>query len=545
MPNQGAAVIPEPPIPGITLRQLLMSLGEPLAELQSAPRGLDVQVGGISLLDPEEPPAARPGDLVLALGVRGRAALPVLRAAGRDGATAVAVKNEPGGPGQQAAAALRETAEESGVALLFVRPEGRWEQLDALARAALGSVQPVRPGESHGEGDLFALAQTTAVLTCGIVSIEDTANRILAYSRTADADEADDLRRLTILGWQGPEPYLAQLRAWGVYQHLRSSDAVVTIDPRPELGLRRRLAVGIHSGKRQLGTIWVQEGSVPLAERADQALLGAARVAAQHLVQRRRELSADLRLTQTLLAGLLDGTTGPQSLAAHVDLGTGRPAAVLGFSLPGSLDPARSETIGVVSVHAAARHRSALVAPIGDRVYVLLPDLPRGIAPATLRGWAQEIATAARNHLSAPLRAAVGRVVPALEAAPESRREADRILDAMAAGRITAEVAALSEVQAEVLLGETLALLAANTAVRDPRLTELATENRQLAESVLAWLDAFGDVRAAAERLHVHPNTLRYRVRRAEHLTGLDLGSPEQRLLAMLQLRLPESAGQS
>jgi DNA-binding PucR family transcriptional regulator len=96
-----------------------------------------------------------------------------------------------------------------------------------------------------------------------------------------------------------------------------------------------------------------------------------------------------------------------------------------------------------------------------------------------------------------------------------------------------------------VLLGETLALLAANTAVRDPRLTELATENRQLAESVLAWLDAFGDVRAAAERLHVHPNTLRYRVRRAEHLTGLDLGSPEQRLLAMLQLRLPESAGQS
>jgi DNA-binding PucR family transcriptional regulator len=63
-----------------------------------------------------------------------------------------------------------------------------------------------------------------------------------------------------------------------------------------------------------------------------------------------------------------------------------------------------------------------------------------------------------------------------------------------------------------------------------------------LALSVLAWLDAFGDVRAAAAGLHIHPNTLRYRVRRAEQLTGLDLSSPEQRLLAMLQQRLPAAA---
>ena len=525
----------EPLAIGITLRQLLMSLGEPLAELQCAPGGLEAQVSGVSLADPEEPPMARTGDLVLALGVRGRAALPLLRAAGRDGATAVAVKREPGAP----SALLREAAEEAGVALLSVRPEARWGQLDALARAALGSVQPARPGEGLEEGDLFALAQTTAVLTGGIVSIEDTANRILAYSRSADSDELDDLRRLTILGWQGPEPYLAQLRAWGVFQQLRASDAVVAIDARPELGLRRRLAVGIRSGERQLGTIWVQEGSLPLAERADQALLGAARVAALHLVRPRREPSADLRLTQALLTGLLDGATGPQSLAGHLRLDPGHPVAVLGFALPGPLDPARTEVVGLVSVHAAARHRSAVVATIGDRVYVLLPELTRGMAPAALLGWTQEITDAARRHLTAPLRGAVGRVVPALAEAAASRQEADRVLDAMATGRVTAEVAALPEVLAEVLLGETLALLSANPAVRDPRLEELTFRHQQLAASVLAWLDAFGDVRAAAQELHIHPNTLRYRVRRAEQITGLDLSRPEQRLLAMLQLRLP------
>jgi DNA-binding PucR family transcriptional regulator len=538
------------PADGISLRRLLMSLGEPLVELQSAaadperPDVLDTLVLGIALLDPEDPPAARPGDLVLALGVRGRAALPVLRAAGRDRAAAVAVKLDPADT--RLAALLREAADESGVALLAVRPEARWERLDARARAALEAGSPARPDPETAEGDLFGLAQTTAVLTGGIVSIEDTANRILAYSRSADTDEVDDLRRLTILGWQGPEPYLSMLREWGVFQQLRAVDAVVAIDAHPELGLRRRLVVAIRSGERQLGTIWVQEGNTPLAEHADRALLGAARVAALHLVRSRRELSADLQLTRTLLAGLLDGATGPQPLAGHLGLDVRRPAAVLGFALPGGPDLTRTETLNVISVHAAARHRSALVAPIGDRVYVLLPGLPRGISPDTLRGWAQDVSDAARRHLDTPLRGAIGRVVPNLTSTPLSRAEADRVLDAMATGRVSLPVAALADVRAEVLLGELLALLAARPEVRDPRLTRLVAHDTahggQLALSVLAWLDAFGDVRAAAAGLHIHPNTLRYRVRRAEQLTGLDLSSPEQRLLAMLQLRLPAAA---
>ncbi|MHA6763471.1 PucR family transcriptional regulator [Streptacidiphilus sp. PAMC 29251] len=523
---------------GISLRQLLMSLGEPLAELQYAP-DLDAVVSGITLLDPEEPPAARPGDLVLALGVRGRAALPVLRAAGRDRAAAVALKPSP----SDSLESLSSAAEEAGVALLSVRPEAHWGHLDALVRAALAAGAPPRPDPESEGGDLFGLAQTTAVLTGGIVSIEDTANRILAYSRSADSDEADDLRRLTILGWQGPEPYLSKLREWGVFQQLRTADAVVAIDAHPELGLRRRLVVGIRSGERQLGTIWVQEGSHPLAERAEQALLGAARVAALHLVRRRSELSADLRLTRTLLAGLLDGATGPQSLAGHLALDVRRPAAVLGFALPHGTGLTRADTLNVIAVHAAARHRGALVAPVGDRVYVLLAELPRDISPDLLRGWAEDVSDAARGHLAAPLRGAVGRVVPTLAAAPASRAEADRVLDAMASGRIAAAVAALSDVRAEVLLGELLALLAANPEIRDPRLTALVAQDAkhggQLADSVLAWLDHLGDVREAADELHVHPNTVRYRIRRAEQLTGLDLRSPEQRLLAMLQLRLP------
>ncbi|WP_228718137.1 PucR family transcriptional regulator [Kitasatospora acidiphila] len=527
------------PAPGIPLRHLLMSLGEPLVELQAAPAGLDVPVREVAILDPEDPATAATGELVLAIGARGRAALPALRAAGRARAAAVAVKLD--APGQ--ADALREAATEAGVALLSVRRETRWEHLDALARAIISGPDAPETAE-HNAGDLFSLAQTTAVLTGGIVSIEDTSSRVLAYSRSADSDEVDDLRRLSILGWQGPEPYLSKLREWGVFQHLRSSDSVIAVEPHPELGLRRRLAIGIRAGAQPLGTIWVQEGSRPLAPQAEQALVGAARVAAAQLVRRRRELSADVRLTQTLLTGLLEGSTGPQSLATHLGLHPQRPATVLGYAAVGG-DTARADVTGLISVHTAARHRSALLAPIDSRIYVLLPDLPAALPVATVRGWAQEVVDAARDHLGVQLRAAIGSTVPGLARVPESRAQADRILDAMGRGGVMPEVAALSDVQAEVLVSETLALLQERPELRDPRLAALtdydARHGTRLAESVLAWLDALGEVRVAAQVLHIHPNTLRYRVRRAEQLTGIDLAQPQQRLLAMLQLRLPSA----
>jgi DNA-binding PucR family transcriptional regulator len=139
------------------------------------------------------------------------------------------------------------------------------------------------------------------------------------------------------------------------------------------------------------------------------------------------------------------------------------------------------------------------------------------------------------------VQAAVGSSVSTLDEVQASREEADRVLDAM--GRdLHAEVATLADVRSQVLISETLALLADNPRLRDPRLSALVAHDGdnggELARSLLAYLDAFGDVKAAAADLHVHPNTLRYRVRRAAEVAGLDLDDPLVRLFAQLQLRL-------
>jgi DNA-binding PucR family transcriptional regulator len=41
--------------------------------------------------------------------------------------------------------------------------------------------------------------------------------------------------------------------------------------------------------------------------------------------------------------------------------------------------------------------------------------------------------------------------------------------------------------------------------------------------------------------VNVHPNTFRYRLRRITEVFGLDLGEPDERLVAELQLRFLDS----
>jgi hypothetical protein len=58
-----------------------------------------------------------------------------------------------------------------------------------------------------------------------------------------------------------------------------------------------------------------------------------------------------------------------------------------------------------------------------------------------------------------------------------------------------------------------------------------------LLQTLEVFLAAGLDRRVAAERLHVHPNTLNYRLGRIEEVTGLDLTAPEDLMLTALALR--------
>ncbi|MCX4857541.1 PucR family transcriptional regulator [Streptomyces canus] len=558
-----------PPV-GANIRQLLLALGEPVIDLVAAPVGLeDVEVGDVAILDADEEPEPYQAHLVLIIGTRGRRALRVARAAARHGAAAVFVKMDPDDDRE----ALKELAEDTGTVVLGIRPEVRWAHLDSLVRGVIADARRAgEPESAEQPADLFALAETVSALTGGNISIEDATNRVLAYSRSDDG--VDELRRRSILGWEGPAHYLALLREWGVFERLRAGGEVVRVEERADLGIRRRLAIGIRVQDQWLGSIWIQEGSAPLSDTAEQDLVGAARAAALLLVRHRTGTPSDLQVEEALLGRMLDGHIDPGTFATRIGAELTKPAAVVAFALPdiARSDPAptkrrptgsapmapastddgasadrpafelrRAEMASLVTVHAGAFRRRALVAAGGSRVYMLLPGLPEGTGEGMVAGLAGDIVRSAEQRLHLDVRAAVGSVVDGLDSIAASKADADRVLGIIAR-QGDRRVATIADVRSEVLVTETLALLEQHPRLRDPRITVLLAYDHEhesgLVPSVLAYLAAQCNMRAAARLLHLHTNTLRYRLKRAETISGIDLADPHQCLFTHLQLLL-------
>jgi DNA-binding PucR family transcriptional regulator len=101
-------------------------------------------------------------------------------------------------------------------------------------------------------------------------------------------------------------------------------------------------------------------------------------------------------------------------------------------------------------------------------------------------------------------------------------------------------VTSLAEARTTVLLDEIVTTIGTDERLVDPRMRDLRAREPVLAETLRVYLDSFGDIAAAAQWLRVHPNTVRYRVRRIEKLLSTSLADPEVRLLFSLGLRVLE-----
>ena len=192
----------------------------------------------------------------------------------------------------------------------------------------------------------------------------------------------------------------------------------------------------------------------------------------------------------------------------------------------------------VIALSASAFRADAQVASTGERVYVLLPKTG---AASSLTSWVRGMVGALRRELGLTLRAVIAAPLAGLAGAAAARAEMDRVFESAerhpgAIGQVTS----LDEAHTTVLLDEIVAHVAGQQRLVDPRVRELREQDPMLADTLGAYLDGFGDIAAVAERLHVHPNTVRYRVRRIEKLLSTSLDDPADRLVLALGLRATE-----
>ncbi len=195
--------------------------------------------------------------------------------------------------------------------------------------------------------------------------------------------------------------------------------------------------------------------------------------------------------------------------------------------------PARLVALAVDNaVDVAARIPSAIGADLDPVGLALVPALDR-------TGWLERVRAGVGER-----RAVLGPVVDVTEA-HRSVARAQTAWSLHAAGRLgTSDVLARAD---EHLL--TLLLAAAPDVADDLRrrmlgpLDELpAGAATRAVETLQAWLDAHGDVTATAEALHVHPQTVRYRLAGLRDTFGTALDDPTGRLELTLALRLPPPA---
>jgi hypothetical protein len=92
-------------------------------------------------------------------------------------------------------------------------------------------------------------------------------------------------------------------------------------------------------------------------------------------------------------------------------------------------------------------------------------------------------------------------------------------------------------------LGEVDELRSFANEVLGPLLTHDRNHKAELLRTLAAFLDHHGRALPAARALYVHVNTVSYRLRRIEALSGLDLSDPDDRLVAHVALKIVEGLG--
>ncbi len=233
----------------------------------------------------------------------------------------------------------------------------------------------------------------------------------------------------------------------------------------------------------------------------------------------------DSRMESSVVDAVVRGDTGPELLsrAAALNWDTTAPATVIVGTPPAERAELASEDIRDVAVrHGRAAltdvHGTQLVAIVSGHLAAtdkFLPDLLGAFSAGPV---------------------VIGPTAPSLAAAYHSAAEAISGMNAVTGWPGAPRPVAARELLPErALMGDQSAVAALHNDVIRP----LADAGPALTETLDAYLDSGGAIEACARKLFVHPNTVRYRLKRITDFTGRDPTMPRDAYV----LRIATSVG--
>jgi hypothetical protein len=318
-----------------------------------------------------------------------------------------------------------------------------------------------------------------------------------------------------------PPAVLRRLRASGALKRL-AHDSRPFIVPALEPGFLQRLVIPLRIGGQAVGSIWaIWDGELDAQLEAQLTATGTA--AALSLVQLNANVDLAGRYSlEAIRAALRDGTADPLralDLASH-------PVRVVALQRLSSTNPADDVSLWRTFFRKKS-WSDPLLADVDGHVFAIVSERsgPGGWT------WLRELAEA-----GAPGQIACSRPNSESTELPTARREATEALAAAVA--LGYRVADFGEVWDTVVLRRASAAV---STLEHEELRRLHCDDRPgvqpLAGTLRAWLECGGDIKETATALHLHPNTVRHRLKKIDQLVGNALRTNTQRLAALLLLR--------
>ncbi|MFC9555865.1 PucR family transcriptional regulator [Rhodococcus sp. NPDC056960] len=522
---------------------------EDLVHANPTPENLRRPVADVQLYDALDDRANVRNAVVLAIGVScGSAGFERVLVHAADGEAAAVIVKARGTPIED----LRAASNRHDVPVLVVGEDADWTRLIATARtavagAAVDSVSGVRLG------DLFAFANAVASITNGAASIVDPSGRILGYS-TVPGQPIDDLRRETTLTLQERTPPALDEDFKVVYA---STVALLVQSPGD---IADRLALAVRAGGELLGSIWIIDPGGERRQPALDALDRLAPLAGLHMLHARSSSDFTERRNADLMRTLMADPAQASFAAAQLGLEFTDGFAIAAFALAhpnaGSLDAMREQhrLLQLVTVTCNVQFRSAYSALIDSVVYALLPcagENPRAAHRRVIR----DLGSYATTISAHPVVAAVGGIAEEIGELPRSRTEAVRTLQFLMHRQSVARESPTPLLPAVAVFEDhwtELNLLEIGRYIAEKHLDRFdvidairaydEAHHTDFLITLRAYFDSNANVSKAADRMHVHGNTIRYRITRLTEEFSIDFDDPTTRLWLWLRLVSTDTA---
>ncbi len=386
--------------------------------------------------------------------------------------------------------------------------------------------------------ELFSILDAAAALLDVPVVLEDTTFAVLAWSDRQD--EADDERVTGILDRHAPGWLVDTLEARGVFARLAASAEPLFIEA-VSAWAKPRMATAVRADGELLGYLWAASAEPFAAEQREDFtdIAGA--------------IGGLLRSGPTVhpadsVAALLRGDDADHA-AARLGFESARLTvmAVRSAGVDSESRTGRRRLLDPLTLHLSLSHTRAVTTLSDGTAYAVLPWPSTTDAIAGTKRLAEDFLR--RVGHGRDLVIAIAGLAETPDEVCDAKDEADLVLRTLienAGNPGTPAVAAFTDIQVGYLVSELARVLRRAGRRVDGPVDRMAAHDREhhtdLLPTLQAYLDSFGDVKRAAERLHVHPNTFRNRLHRIAELTGFDATDPDARFLAELQLRLRSSS---